>query len=447
MASVCKDKNGCKRILFFNHNRERKTIYLGRVTAEQAKDVKRYVEKLVAAKITDAAPDDGTSRWVAAIGDELHEKLAVLGLATPRKKADASTLAAYLDDYIDGRADVKPNTRAHLIRARNDLVDYFGAKRLLSTINAGDAEEWYRWLALPKTATVRKQNGRGLGENTARRIAGRAKQFFRFAKSKKLVVEDPFALLKDVQVQASEGRYYHVTREETDKVLRACPDAQWRLLFALSRYGGLRCPSEHLALRWGDVDWGRNRITVHSPKTEHIKGKSEREIPLFPELRPHLQAVLDELLDDFDPKANRLSEQPVITRYRDRNCNLRTQLCKIIRRAGLAPWPKLFQNLRANRATELAGEYPPHVVARWLGHSIEVSDKHYLQVLDENLAKAAHKAAHFTPQYVGTGRQASEQKCENPGDFEDRRDSVVLLAPPVGLEPTTQRLTAACSTN
>ena len=45
-----------------------------------------------------------------------------------------------------------------------------------------------------------------------------------------------------------------------------CPDAQWRLLFALSRFGGLRCPSEHLGLRWGDVDWERKRIMVHSPR-------------------------------------------------------------------------------------------------------------------------------------------------------------------------------------
>ena len=40
-------------------------------------------------------------------------------------------------------------------------------------------------------------------------------------------------------------------------------------------------------------------------------------MPLFPELRPYLQAARDELLADFDPKAKRLSEQPVITRYRD----------------------------------------------------------------------------------------------------------------------------------
>ena len=33
-----------------------------------------------------------------------------------------------------------------------------------------------------------------------------------------------------------------MTRELAEKVLAACPDAEWRLIFALSRYAGLRCP-------------------------------------------------------------------------------------------------------------------------------------------------------------------------------------------------------------
>jgi hypothetical protein len=108
---------------------------------------------------------------------------------------------------------------------------------------------------------------------------------------------------------------------------------------------------------------------------------------------------LDELLvDDFDPKGHRLSEQPVITRYRQSNINLRTQLCKIIRRAGLAPWPKLFQNLRATRATELADEFPAHVAAERLGHSRKTADKHYQQTADEHFAKAIGKALQSAPE-------------------------------------------------
>ncbi|HUT09601.1 MAG TPA: hypothetical protein VMY42_03825 [Thermoguttaceae bacterium] len=42
---------------------------------------------------------------------------------------------------------------------------------------------------------------------------------------------------------------------------------------------------------------------------------------------------------------------------------------RLIRRAGLTPWPRLLHNLRASRETELAAEFPLHVVIRWLGNA------------------------------------------------------------------------------
>ena len=86
--------------------------------------------------------------------------------------------------------------------------------------------------------------------------------------------------------QANRTRDYYISLKEAQRVLDACPDAQWRLLFALSCFGGLRCPSEHLGLRWDDIDWERDRFTVRSPKTEHHPGGESRIVPLFPELRP-----------------------------------------------------------------------------------------------------------------------------------------------------------------
>ena len=59
-------------------------------------------------------------------------------------------------------------------------------------------------------------------------------------------------------------------------------------------------------------------------------------MPIFPELRPYLE----EVFDHAEP-----GSEYVITRYRKSNVNLRTQLLKIIGRAGLVPWPKLWQNL------------------------------------------------------------------------------------------------------
>ena len=57
-------------------------------------------------------------------------------------------------------------------------------------------------------------------------------------------------------------------------------------MFALSRYGGPRCPSESPGLRWDGIDRQRSRFTVHSPKTEHHVGGESRIVPIFPELLP-----------------------------------------------------------------------------------------------------------------------------------------------------------------
>jgi integrase len=120
-------------------------------------------------------------------------------------------------------------------------------------------------------------------------------------------------------------------------------------------------------------------MLVYSPKTEHFEGGESRWVPIFPEVRP----FLEELFEQAKPEA-----EYVITRYRDPNVNLRTQMEKIIRRAGLNQWPKLFQNLRATRETELAENYPAHLISAWLGHNQATAMKHYLQVTDDHFAKA-----------------------------------------------------------
>ena len=58
--------------------------------------------------------------------------------------------------------------------------------------------------------------------------------------------------------------------------------------------------------------------------------------------------------------------------------------------AGIEPWPKPFNNLRSTRDTELrrAG-VPDYKVDAWLGHSLKVAKKHYLQLIDEDYLIAA----------------------------------------------------------
>ena len=163
---------------------------------------------------------------------------------------------------------------------------------------------------------------------------------------------------------------------------------------------GLRTPSETLSLRWGDVNWAENRITVRVPKLEHIEGKGERIIPLFGELRPYLEAAFDEAAE---------GTVHVITQYRDGETNLRTELLRIIRRAGLTPWPRVFHNLRGSRENELAAVYPIHVAAAWCGNTSMIAAKHYLTVTDNYFATAI---GNYAENYADRNGQEDMERTE-----------------------------------
>src|SRR5262249_28809626 len=173
-----------------------------------------------------------------------------------------------------------------------------------------------------------------------------------------------------------------VTAAETEKILEAFPDKEWRLIVALTRYGGLRCPSQLLALTWPDVDWDRGRLLVKAPKTAHHADGGRCWVPLFPQLRPHLEAMF---------KSANPGKVYVVGRARCHETNLQTAFERIIYRAGLLPWPKLFQNMRASRETELAQTFSLHVVTAWIGNSARIAAKHYVQVTEADFQRAAEE--------------------------------------------------------
>ena len=388
MASLSNDKGGKRRILFIDAKRERRQIRLGKMSKENATTIKLRVERLVAAQVAGHAVDGDTAAWLAELGPVLYDKLAAVDLVPERAEKSAVALADFLDKYIAMRADVKPATKIVYGHTRRCLVEFFGTDKPLGQITEGDAEEWRLYL--------KKE---GLSENTVRRRSGIAKQFFRFAVRRKLLQSNPFADLV-AAVRANTSRFHFVSREDAQKVLNACRHPEWKLLFALSRFGGLRCPSEHLSLRWTDVDWENGRVRITSPKTEHHDGKGTRQIPLFPELRQYLAACRS-----LAPK----DAEWVISKYRDTNANLRTSLLKIIKRAGLEPWPKLFHNLRSTRETELAEQFPMHVVCEWLGNSQLVATKHYLQVTADHFERAAKGDAE-------NGARVTQNDAQHPGE-------------------------------
>ncbi len=392
MASLCADPGGKKRILVKCRDGIRRPIRLGKMSLRKARSIEVYIGDLESAGLANATPSNETMRWLQHLSDQLYAKMARIGLVPHR---DRATLKAFLDRYIKGRTDVKTNTVKKYKSTRKRLIEFFGAEKPLRDITQGCADDFRLHVA----GTVKE-------ENTVRKHIAVAKLFFGAAKKRRLISENPFEGQASA-IRPNRKRFYFVSVAESIKVLSEMRDNEWRLIFVLSRYGGLRCPSEHLGLRWQDIDWERGRVTVHAPKTEHHAGHESRVIPLFQEMRE----PLDIAFTNAEPGA-----EFVIQRLRSGSQNWRTQMKRFITRAGLKPWPKIFQNLRSTRQTELEEFLPSHAVTAFMGNSRPVAERHYLQVTDAHFERAcslnslAQNPAHHM---VTSGHISSRDKFED----------------------------------
>lgn len=194
------------------------------------------------------------------------------------------------------------------------------------------------------------------------------------------------------------GKKQLLSHEDSLRVMEKLPHSQMRLLFALARWGGLRVPSEPRQLRWSDIDWERRTMRVTSPKTAHHRGHESRVVPIFPELAP----LLDQRFSDAAEGEELVL--PFMTRWAD--STFASILERAVDAAGLERWPRLWHSLRATRQNELASTFEPHVACAWIGNSEVIANRHYLQVTDEHIAKAAQKAAQQSP---ATSRNESQQ--------------------------------------
>ena len=204
------------------------------------------------------------------------------------------------------------------------------------------------------------------------------KRAFNWAVESGIVAVNPFDGIKKGSFR-NEARKVYINQELTRAVLEACRNSdhplEWRALFALARYQGLRIPSEPRALRWKDVDFDRRQMTITSQKTKRHEGKGMRVMPIFEPTR----AILQELRE-AQPKNQVFVFADLLPQMRAES-NIRTGFLRILKRAGLEPWTAIFQNLRKSAGTDVADRYGTTAESRWLGHSEKVADEHYLQVL------------------------------------------------------------------
>lgn len=362
-----KNRNGTNiKIRFFLGN-ERKTLCLGsKYTRRQAVEIAGQAEKIAHAIVTGGRFSRSTTGFISDMTPDLRQRFMACGLLDA---PDILTCRDLWDRYTaETSFGRKESTLKTYTTVRKRFFDFFPEKTDFRKITRRDVERWKEFL-------IKK----GYAEASVCGSLQRANSVFYWAVENDYLEKNPFRGVKRGSF-VNRNRDFYVSMKWYEKLLDACPDQTWRTLLALCRIGGLRNPSETLRLTWGDVDWANQSILVHSPKTEHHTGKATRLIPMFPELKEQLKLQWEQAEEGGSPY--------VIDRWRGTESAMRTHFRRIVFRAGLPEWDRLFQNLRASRATDICNEYPAYVEAQWIGHSEKIAEAHYLQVTDDHFQRA-----------------------------------------------------------
>ena len=181
-------------------------------------------------------------------------------------------------------------------------------------------------------------------------------------------------------------------------------------------------------------------MTAPNEKPGTVTLEAFRTVPLFPEVRTRLEDA------SVSP---RMAMCPSLPDNRSGNANLRTQLGRIARKAGVTLWDKPFVNTRASCATELAQTHPSHLVTKWPGHTEAVAEVHSRQVTEEHFKKAAPNPAQQSPA-KRSGEQKQEPDANSKGQEMQARAAPckmvrICLVHPTGVEPVTCGSEDRCS--
>lgn len=156
------------------------------------------------------------------------------------------------------------------------------------------------------------------------------------AVDRELISKNPF---KSVKAPRPKKKVNSFVDRSTIAHIMAKADNRWKVIIGLCRYAGLRNPSETLSLKWS-----------------HIEGREIRECPIFPDVLKILEYAYELYLSRDNPSeyvcdadSYRAAAQ---TAEGWKNSNLRTQFLKLLKKAGVEPWPRVFHSMRASLQTE-----------------------------------------------------------------------------------------------
>lgn len=355
MASFNEYRPGKFRIRYYL-NRRAYTLYIPkRINRKTADSICRNIEQLVAMRATGEELPRRLVEWLARCSDEFHKALSDKRLVDPRRPVKPTRLSEYVDAYIES-STVAESTKKTMRTSKASLVEFFGEDCPIADVTPGDADRWREFLIKKKYAKA-----------TISLRVDHARQFFRRAFRDRLIPETPFLEVKAGSKKNKDTNVY-VPRDVVEDVIKSCPRRDIQLCIRLSRFAGLRCPSEIRTLLWDDILWDESKIRVRSSKT------GTRFIPLFPELQPLLSQHFHEAPE---------GATHVITAVKITDC-----IRDAVNKSGALMWPRVTHNMRGSCQTDLEDRFPTHVVCSWMGNSESIARDHYLKAHEEHFAMA-----------------------------------------------------------
>ena len=339
--------------------------------------------------------DQGTAR--KRLNEWLDELERSAWGERPRRTFDEMALK-FIDDHLP---ELKPKSQRRYLISIDALTDHFEGRRLDEITSARLADfadarrragqrvpERWRGLRKPKP----------LSPATIRRDLACLSAMFGCAMEWEWSERNPVpAFLKarkkrGLREGAPKTRW--LTHDEEIALLRAARDDQAERLLhdaiALAIDTGMRA-DELLGLRWNQIDFARNQISLLAGDT---KGNREREIPLLPRARTILGTL---------PRRLRSSYVLVNPETGERYRSLGRGLAGAAKRARLKPliWHDLRRTCGCRRLQD--DRLSMEQVAKWLGHSsVTVTEKSYAFLETEHLHRAIDGGTR-----VGTGTEDS----------------------------------------
>jgi len=293
----------------------------------------------------------------------------------------AVKLSVFIQRYLNSRTDLQKSTLELHQLTCNYLTEFFDKDMYIDKINRAKASNWRT--ALAQGDLIFHPVKKALAEPSVCIHIRNAKTIFNYAVKDDLIMFNPFDRLK-ANASEPDKDWKYLSLEELDKLLDACPNMGWKMLVALCRLAGLR-RGEALSLTWSNINWEQHYFTIIAQKTSR-----RRIVPIVHKL----YQMLLEAFEQAQENEKRICPVSLHCLWR----NFQTYR----KRAGLKKWKDAFKVMRRNCETDWAQKYPQYAVSAWIGHNIQVSARHYLQIPQELYDKVAGTKNEQTGTKTGT---------------------------------------------